>query len=210
MKLQISFDIPDLQNALAKAKLVEPFCDTMEIGTILIYRYGLQAIEEFKKQFPSKVILADSKILDRGTLNAGIFAQAKADWITVMAGTSKSVIHATCTTAHNAGLKVMLDLLDAEAEGQSALEAKNLGVDALILHSPHDEKDELLFLEDWELVSGNTDLPIFISAKIKRENVDHIIALKPGGIVVGTSIVTAKDPAVEAEFYYKLVKGTKE
>jgi len=207
MKLQISFDIPDLQEALTKAKLVEPFCDTLEIGTILLYKYGLQAVQEFKKQFPSKPILADSKILDRGKLITTQFTKAQADWITVMAGTSKQVIHAVCTAAHDAGKKVMLDLLDAEAEGQSALEAKNLGVDALIFHSAHDEKDELLFLEDWELVSGNTDLPIFISAKIKRENVDHIVALKPGGIVVGTSIVTAQNPAAEAEFYYKRIKG---
>ena len=206
MKLQISFDLPDLQDALGKAELVKPFCDTMEIGTTLLYKYGTQAVQEFKKKFPNKSILVDSKILDRGKLNSSIFIKEKADWITVMAGTGKSVIHAVCTTAHEAGTKVMLDLLDATSQGQAALEAKNLGIDALIFHRPHDEKDELLFLDDWELIHGNTNLPIFISAKIKKENVDHIIALKPGGIVIGTSIITAENPANEAEYFYNLVK----
>jgi len=207
MKLQISFDIPDLQEALAKAQLVAPFCDAMEIGTVLLYKYGVHAVQEFKKTFPDKPLVADSKIMDRGKMNVGVFTQAKADWVTVMAGTGKNVIHSVCTTAHAAGTKVMLDLLDAASQGQSALEAKNLGVDALFFHRPHDEKDELLFLEDWEMIRGNTDLPIYISAKIKRENVEHVISHKPAGLVIGTSIMTAENPATEAEFFYNLIKG---
>ena len=38
MKLQISFDIADLQEALTKAKQVAPLCDILEVGTILIHR----------------------------------------------------------------------------------------------------------------------------------------------------------------------------
>ncbi|MCK5632583.1 orotidine 5'-phosphate decarboxylase [bacterium] len=205
MKLQISFDVTDLQKALSKAHQIEKFCDNIEVGTILINKYGIHAIQEFKKAFPEKTILADSKITDRAKINTTIFAEAGADWITVMAGAGKQVIHSVCTNAHNMGMKVMLDLLDASSPGQSAMEAKNLGVDAIIFHRPHDEKDELLFLDDWEMVNGNTELPIFISAKIKRENVDHIINIKPAGIVVGTSIVTAENPKQEAKFYYELV-----
>ncbi len=205
MKLQISFDVTDLEFALSTAKQVENFCDTIEIGAVLIHKYGIQAIEQFQKELPEKTILADTKILDRGKMIAGVFAQAKVNWITVMAGAGNNVIHSVCTTAHDSGVKVMLDLLDAESPGQSALEAKNLGIDSIIFHSPHDEQDEMLFLDDWEIVSGNTDLPIFISAKIKRENVEKIISLKPEGLVIGTSIVTSENPAQEAQFFYNLL-----
>jgi len=206
MKLQISLDLPDLNNALTLAKQVADSCDALEIGTVLIYKYGVLAIEKFKAEFPNKTVVADAKILDRGKLNAQVFSQPKADWVTVMAGTSNSVIHAACRTAKENGMNVMLDLLDAKSLGQSALEAKNLGVNALLFHRPHDEKEELLFLDDWDMVHGNSDLPIFISAKIKRENVDAIVKLKPAGIIVGTSIVTAQDPAQEAQYFYDLVK----
>ena len=206
MKLQISLDLPDLDNALSIATQVTDHCDVLEIGKVLIYKYGLQAVKTFKEKFPNKTLLADTKILDRGKLNASVFAQSHADWISVMAGTTNTVIHAACTAAKENGIKVMLDLLDANSLGQSALEAQNLGIDALLFHSPHDEKDELMFLDDWDMVSGNTDLPIFISANIHRENVEHILKLKPAGIVVGTSIATAKDPKAEAEFFYNLLK----
>ena len=205
MKLMISFDIIDLRSALSTAKEVAPFCDIIEVGTVLLYKYGIGALESFKKELPDKTILIDSKIIDRGRIAASLLTQAGANWITVMAGTSNTVIHSVCTTAHNAGSKVMLDLLDSTSPGQSAMEAKNLGVDALLFHPPHDESDGLVFLDEWDMVSGNTDLPIFISAKIKRETVDEIITFKPAGIIVGTNIVTASNPAEEAEFFYKTI-----
>jgi 3-keto-L-gulonate-6-phosphate decarboxylase len=206
MNLQISFDVTDLEKALSTAQKIANSCDSIELGTVLIHKYGIKAVEEFKKTFPNKPILADTKIIDRGKLVATVFAEAGADWITVMAGTGNNVIHSVCTTAHNMGTKVMLDLLDAKSAGQSAMEAKNLGIDALFFHKPHDEQDELVFLDDWEMVKENTELPIYVSAKIKRDNIDSMLTLKPAGIVVGTSIITNDNPAQEAQFYYNLVK----
>ena len=206
MKLQISFDLIDLQKALQVAAHVAPHCDILEVGTLLIYHHGLDAIRQFKEQFQEKTILADSKIIDRGKQAATLLAQANPDWITVMAGTSKNVIHATCTAAHNKGKKVMIDLLDSKSVGQSAMEAKNLGADALLFHEPYDEEHSLVFLDKWDMVHGNTDLPIFISAKITRDNIDEILRVKPAGIIIGNSITQAQDPAKEAAFFYQLIK----
>ncbi len=207
MKLFISFDITDLQSALTIAKQVAPFCDVIEVGTILFYKYGVAALEEFKKELPNKSLLADSKIIDRGRSVTETLTQAGADWMTVMAGTSNSVIHSVCTTAHSKGRKVVLDLLDATSPGQSAMEAQNLGVDALLFHPPHDESNGRIFLDQWDMVSGNTKLPIFVSAKINRDNIHDVVRIKPAGIIIGTSIVTAANPAQEAEFFYNIVNG---
>ncbi len=201
MKLQISFDISDLDKAIQIASTVAERADILEVGTILIYKYGIQAIEKFKESFPQKTILADSKIVDRGKLSAPLFAQAGADWITVMAGSGPNVIHATCTTAHNNNIKVMLDLMDSSSPGQSAMEAKSLGVDALLFHQPYDAEKSLVFLDKWDMVKGNTSLPIFISAKINQENVHAVIRVKPDGIIVGKSITDAENPAQEAQFF---------
>ena len=205
MKLQISFDLIDVDKAIAIAEEVSQYADIMEIGTILIYHHGATAITRFKEAFPDKIILADTKIVDRGKEVAELFAHAGADWITVMAGTSPHVIHATTTAAHNANMKVMLDLIDAESVGQSALEAKNLGVDALLFHQPYSEKESLTFLDKWDMIKGNTSLPIFVSAKINRENVDKIIALNPDVIIVGMSITDSADAAQEAHYFAELV-----
>lgn len=206
MKLQISFDLFDLDKALEIGSEVAQYTDIIEIGTILIYRYGIKAVKEFKKAFPEKTILADTKIVDRGKEIAELVAAAGADWITVVAGTSPYVIHATTTAAHQANMKIMLDLIDSSSIGQSALEAKNLGADALLFHQPYSEKESLVFLDKWDMIKGNTTLPIAISAKINRENVDKIVALKPDTIIVGLSITDAQDSATEAHYFAELVK----
>jgi 3-keto-L-gulonate-6-phosphate decarboxylase len=205
MKLQISFDLSDLDKALAIAKEIADYTHIIEIGTILIHKYGVKSIEAFRQALPNKTLLADSKIADRGAEAASIFAHAGADWITVMAGTTNEVIHSTCNAAHKANLKVMLDLIDGCALGQSAMEAKNLGVNALLFHQPHDEPESPVLLDRWEMVRGNTTLPIFISAKIKRTNIQKILSIKPDGLVIGKSITEAENPREEAQFFYDLI-----
>lgn len=206
MKLQISFDLLDLDKAIDIGSEVAQYADIVEIGTILIYHYGIHAVKKFREKFPDKTILADTKIVDRGKEVTELFADAGADWITVMAGTSPNVIHATTTAAHNANMKVMLDLIDSGSIGQSALEAKNLGANALLFHQPYSENESLVFLDKWDLLKGNTNLPIFVSAKINRDNVDKIVALKPDTIIVGVSIIDAHDSATEAQYFAELVK----
>ncbi len=206
MKLQISFDMTDLDHALEIASAVAPHADILEIGTLLIYSHGAQAVKQFKATFPDKAILADAKIADRGKENVTVMANAQADWITVIAGTNKNIIHAACTTAHDLNKKVMLDLCDANSVAQSALEAKNLGADALLFQQLYDENEPHIFIDKWEMIKGNTELPIFISAKIKRETINPIIKLNPDGIIIGSSITQAEHPEHEALFFKELIE----
>jgi 3-hexulose-6-phosphate synthase len=205
MKLQISFDLIDLDKAIAISSKVAQYADIIEVGTILIYHHGTNAVKQFREAFPDKVILADTKIVDRGKEVVDLFADAGADWVTVMAGTSTNVIHATTTAAHNSNIKVMLDLIGSDSVGQSALEAKNLGADALLFHQLYSESESLVFLDKWDMIKGNSNLPIFVSAKINRENVDKIVSLSPDGIVVGLTITDAEDSAQEAQYFADLL-----
>lgn len=204
MKLQISFDMPDLEKAIAVASLVSPYADILEVGTLLIYHHGIKAVERFKQAFPKKIIFADCKIADRGREAVTLFSQAGADWVTIMAGTGKDVMHAGCLTADKYNVKVMLDLIDATSIGQSALEAKNLGASALLFHQPYDEQESLTFLDKWDMVKENTNLPIFVSAKIRRETIEEVLTIKPDGLIIGKAIVEAENPAAEAQYFYDL------
>ena len=206
MKLQISFDDLTIEENLEIARKVSKFADMIEIGTLPILNSGVATVREFRKEFPEHKLFADTKIIDRGRDIATLFAEAGADWISIMGGTSKEVIHGACTKAHDMGKKVMLDILDANSPGQAALESKSLGVDAIMFHQPFDQGESVFFLEDWTMVRGNTKLPIFISAKIGRENIDQIIALKPDGIIIGRAITKSDDPITEAQFFYDKCK----
>ncbi len=204
MKLQISFDITNLDEALAIAKKIDPYCDQFEIGSVMLYQYGVHAIKEFRKIFPDKILVADTKIIDRGDEIIKIIASAGADWISVMGGTNKNVLYTVGRAAENYKIKVMVDLIDASSPGQTAMEAQGFGADTILMHKPHDEGESLEFLDQWDLVRGNTKLPVFIAAQITRDNVQQIIKLKPDGIVVGHAITKAENPLQEAKFFYNL------
>lgn len=207
MKLQISFDMADLDRALEIARQVHEYADILEVGTLLIYTHGTAAVEQFREAFPEKRLLTDAKIVDRGKESVNLFAKAKTDWVSVMAGTNKNVIHAACTAAHAQNKKVILDMIDSKEIGQSALEAKNLGADALLVHQPYEVEEPLEFLDKWEMIRGNTDLPIFISTRIGHDNIDAVMSVKPDGIILGRTITEADNPREEAKFFYNLCKG---
>lgn len=204
MKLQISFDMTDLDQALSIAKKVNDYCDQFEVGSVMLYQFGTPAVEAFRKNFPDKTIVADTKIIDRGEEITKIMAHAGADWITVMGGTNKNVLYTVARAADRYKLKVMIDLIDADAPGQTAMDAQGFGGDAILMHKPYDEGESLSFLDQWDLVRGNTKLPIFIAAKIDRTNVQKVISLKPDGIIVGQAITNAESPLHEAKYFYNL------
>jgi 3-hexulose-6-phosphate synthase len=207
MKLQIAFDITDLDKALSIAHKVHEYADIIEVGSLLIYNHGMQAVEAFRKEFPEKTISVDSKIADRSKDIVTLISQAEPDWMTVLAGTSQSVIHNACLVAHEHGKKIMLDLIDTKSFGQAALEAKSLGVDALLFHRPLDEDNSSHIAENWDMVRGNTTLPVFISTRITRENIASVAAYNPDGIVIGTSIVQADNPEEEAQYFYNIINS---
>lgn len=205
MKLHIAFDLTDLENALSIAQNLHEYADIFEVGSLLIYKNGVEAITRFKQQFPNKTILADIKIADRAKEATILCSDAGADWVTVLAGTSRNVILSACNTAHERGKRVMLDLIDASSLGQSALEAQSFGVDALLLHIPTENSSQLTFLELWDMVKGNTPLPIYLSGNISPETLPALIDLNPAAIVIGKEITSAHNPAAEAKKFYTLI-----
>ncbi len=209
MKFQVSFDGLDNDRNLYIAEQIGQYADIIEIGSLPIFKYGIECIKQFRTNFPKHNLFADTKIVDRGRDVTSLFSQAGADWISVMAGTNTQVIHGVCSKAHDLGKRVYLDLLDAKSPGQIVVEAKSLGIDAILFHQPSEKYNTLSisFAEQWEMVKGNTELPIFISSAVTRESIDFILTLNPDGLIVGSAITESDDPVVEARFFYEKCKG---
>lgn len=205
MKLQIAFNSADLDQDLAIAQQVCSLADYIEIGPLLLNKYGLVAIEKFREILPQSRLIADTHIIEFGADSTKINLEAGADWVTVLAGASSGVIHTACTTAHNLGKKVFLDLIDARSRGQSALEAKSYGIDAIIFHQPYDSYEESTLIDEWEMVKGNTDLPVYISAPINRNTLQSILNLAPHGLSIGKAITQATDPVAEAQYFKQML-----
>lgn len=205
MRLQIAFH-QALDKALAIAQQVADYADIIEVGSLILYTHGIHAVHAFREKFPQKTLLIDTKIINRGKDVMQLFSSANPDWLTVMAGTQKHIIHAAANTGHAHKIKVMLDLLDSSSIGQAALEAESQHVDALLFHqSSNEQQDPFEFINNWEMVRGNTKLPIFVAApQTNRNTIDKILDLKPDGLILGSTITQADDPVEEAKFYYNL------
>jgi len=204
MKLQISFDKIAEDRVLSVISKVSNHADVIEIGPYLLYKYGVKILEKAIKKAPNSVISADIKIIDYGKALSQLMIDSGAHWVSVMAGTSKEVIHSVCGNTHSNNKKTILDLKDAPSAGQSALEAKSLGVDAILFQFPFDPKNPALFMDRWDMVKGNTDLPIYIATDITRDNIERIIEFQPDGIIISDAIINADNPAQEAKFFKDL------
>ena len=209
MKLHIAFDVLDLEKCLQIARIVEPYADRFEIRSTLLYKYGMHAIEAFRKEFPDKEIFADTKIVSHGKELSNLAFQAGADIISVMAGAPAHFIHAVCNHAHDQNKKVLLDLLDTPLVGEAALTASSLGVDGLIFYPTPEETQGYAPSEKWQSVHENSGVPIFIGSSITRNNIDQILLLHPAGITLNKAITQAQDPLAEVIFFIEKIKEHK-
>ena len=64
MKLQVAIDRVSIERAIDIIREVEEYTDIVEIGTSLIKDFGLESVRRIKKEFPTKIILADIKTID--------------------------------------------------------------------------------------------------------------------------------------------------
>ncbi len=206
MKLLISFNILDLDKALTVAALIEPHADLFIIGPLLIYKYGEQSVKSFRNMFPEKPLMAKAQVLERPVESVTLFASAGADWISVLAGAGAETIHTATTTAKDKGVKVVLDLADASSIGQTALEAERLGAEALTVLKPRVEDTRAPFTDNWNMIQGNTKLPIFMASHISRDNVGEVLGLNPSGIILGSAVVNADNPLEEIRYFAELLK----
>lgn len=209
MKLHFTYNTTDLNNALTLADQTAEYADSLGVGSLLLFKEGTRAIKEFKGRFPNKEIFAEAKITEKADEAVAMMAQSGANYISILAGTLNHTIKKAVATAKNFDTKIALDLLDAPSHGQSAMDAKSLGAHLLILHRPHGQEKESNSESDWPAVwynvKDNTTLPIYITGKIDETNIQQTISLKPQGIMIGTALAKADNPAKMAHYFRSLM-----
>jgi len=204
MKLHITYDLSDLSQALKIAEQTAEFADIIGIGSLLIFKEGVKAIQTFKAAFPNKPLFAEVKISEKADEAIALIANAGASYITVLAGASHHTIKKAVDAAKGLDVKIALDLLGAPSIGQSALDAKTLGAHVLILHRPPTTDEETDLDAEFSNVRDNSQLPIFITGKIDESNIEKIRDLRPQGIMIGAAITKADNPA-KAAYNFKML-----
>jgi len=205
MLLQISYDFSEIEEAIKIARLSAQFADIIEVGAPMIYRNGVSAVREFRKAFPNKKILADTKLLDRVGEIIPDFAES-ADFVTILAGAKVQIAKKAAGIVSKYHCKLVIDMIDACSMGQVAMDAKAIGADYIVLHTPHEQSSVKDMISDWQAVKGNATVPVFLAGGIDLSCIDRIKNLGADGVVIGTAINKSDDPEGMARQLRELVK----
>lgn len=205
MKLHFTYNLPDLTQALKIAQQTAEFADIIGVGSLLLFKEGVRAIQSFKSAFPSKEIFAEARVSEKPDEVIAMMAQAGASYISVSEATFTSCIKKAAEAAKRHDINISLDLLGAPSLGQLAMDAKTLGVHSLIVHRAPNPEEAAEHASEWRDVRDNTKLPIFVTGKIDESNFKEIVDLKPYCIMIGAAITKADNPAKAAHFFRSLM-----
>ncbi len=83
--LQVALDNLTLDSALDSTRVLADHVDVVECGTILSFGAGApHAVRCLRALYPDKILVADLKVTDAGSVLAEMVFQAGANWLTVL------------------------------------------------------------------------------------------------------------------------------
>lgn len=196
IKLQVALDFVELPRALKVAEAaVAGGADYVEAGTPLIKSEGLDAVRKLREMFGDRTIVADTKTMDTGRIEAEIAAKAGANVMTVSGSAAESTIRECVEAGRHYGIDVAVDLLGVAEPVAFAQRAKDLGVAWLSVHCAIDAQmhgeDPLGLLRD---IRGVTDLTLAVAGGINSETAAAAAEAGADVIIVGGAITKAIDP----------------
>lgn len=197
-KLQVALDTPDLDRALDVAAQTRGIADRIEVGTPLLRRHGIPAIEAVRKHFSEAVVVADTKIMDYAELETTQSIEAGADAVIVQGAAPIETIEAACLTAQRLGAFAMVDCIGvADIKGLTA-QLRGLPLSYLIVHRSRDEQQAVGPIQAPEILSAVADIelpPLAVAGGIAPANVAKLVPLANiDTIIVGQAIVGSESP----------------
>ena len=208
MKLQLALDLVNIPQAIELVKEVEEHIDIVELGTPVINKEGLKAVEEMKAAFPNLEVLADVKIMDAAGHEVGQASDAGADIVTILGQAEDASIKGAVEEAKKRGKKILVDMIAVKDIKKRAAELDELGADYICVHTGYDLQAEGKdSFEDLRTIKGVVkNSKIAIAGGIKLETVAEVIKEQPDLIVVGGGITSKDDKKSEAAKIQQLIK----
>lgn len=135
--IQIALDQTDLISAIEVAKNVESFVDVIEVGTILAFAEGMNAVKTLRNNHQDHILVCDMKTTDGGAILARMAFEAGADWITVSAAAHIATIGACKNIADELGREIQIEIYGnwTFADAQAWVD---LGITQAIYHRSRD------------------------------------------------------------------------
>lgn len=198
--LQLSLDWMGLGEVFSTLQELHSYVDIIEVGTPLLFAYGLEAVKTVKEAYPDKLVLADMKIIDGGSREVAMAAKKQADIMTIMGAANDHTIQIAVEEAHALGCKMMVDLLGIADIPSRAERMDAIGVDYICVHTAFDMREqqerpvEALRLVKQVVKRAGTA----IAGGITLKELDAVAAEQPDIVIVGGGILNAAHRAEAA------------
>ncbi|RLF80302.1 Fe-S cluster assembly protein HesB, partial [Thermococci archaeon] len=186
----------DVEHAISIAeKVAHGGAHWLEVGTPLIKKEGIRAVELMKRRFPDRKIVADLKTMDTGALEVEMAARHGADVVSILGVADDKTIKDAVTVAKRYGIRVMVDLIGVKDKVKRAKELEKMGVHYILVHTGIDEQAQGKNpLEDLEKVVKAVKIPVAVAGGLNLETIPKVIEAGATIIIVGGAITKAKDP----------------
>lgn len=135
--IQIALDQTDLASAIEVANNVESFVDVIEVGTILAFAEGMNAVKTLRQNHPEHVLVCDMKTTDGGAILARMAFEAGSDWITVSAAAHIATIGACKKVADEFNGEIQIEIY-GNWTMEDAKAWVDLGITQAIYHRSRD------------------------------------------------------------------------
>lgn len=195
MKLQLSLDMVDLNEALGCLEETRHSVDIVEVGTPLALSCGARAISSIKDSYPDKEVLADFKIMDAGSYEAGIAFEAGADIVTVLGVSSDATIAGAVSAARKFQREVMVDLIGIVEIQKRIPLIEKLEADYVCVHTGVDVQNGRNGPAAQLVIARQvvTTAKLAIAGGLNLRNVSEVVAGKPEIVIVGAGITAEPD-----------------
>jgi len=139
--IQLALDDISFASSLRMAVIAGPYADVIEIGGPLNKSAGVMMLSSVRELLPDKLILADYKSPDAGSLEARMAHEHGANFVTVIGSAPKATIQSSLdyTLSHD-GIETVMELTGVTNIMEKAAEWRDMGVERITYHLGFDEE----------------------------------------------------------------------
>jgi len=171
----------------------------MEAGTPLIKSEGLKSVRLLRALPGHHLVMADTKTMDVGGLEAQMAFSAGADAMSVLLAASEETIREAVRAAEDVGADVYADSMGFQDLASWVDKARRSGADVFLIHIGIDVQRALgiTATQALDLVRKAKELfrgPVAVAGGIKPEDVRLVVGAGADIVIIGSAITKSQDP----------------
>lgn len=210
-KLQLALDMFDLPSALAPLQKAAKHIDIIECGTILCLSEGMHAVRAIKSLFPDKIVLADVRIAEAGSIISKMCFDAGADWVSVVSGAAPASFGVVLEEAKARDRDMQIELSDGWI-WEMVERWRDLGVGQIITKRSRDgEAAGNLSWQDDDLETihrlHDMGYKVSVAGGVKAADIPRFAGVPVYAFIVGRAIYGAQDPEEAARAFREVIDG---